>query len=212
MNFRRLGAVMGPDLIAIPHDFSALPFHTTEPGIGLVAATEGVKITVVVDGRAPVNLQRCSSPGFLDRPAIGIDPQQNRADPVVLIFLSVKDHGLARSNRRRAIAGANLLLPNHWWPLARPLFEQPGFGGNPIACRPKKLRPIRSASRLTKKGQQANQQIGATSCAEPHRPYERAVISAMRWVGWGLPGRKCSECSRRNDRSSGWRPSSASAS
>src|SRR5260370_1331140 len=52
------------------------------------------------------------------------------------------EHQPITADRGRAVAGADLLLPNHWRPIGRPFLQQTSFAGGSIGTRPEELRPV----------------------------------------------------------------------
>src|ERR1043166_5826916 len=72
-----------PSFIAIPHDLAGVVLDATEMRVWLVAATESVNKTILVNGSVPVDFQRDAAPKFFDRFVIRLHLEQNRADVIV---------------------------------------------------------------------------------------------------------------------------------
>ena len=57
VNIGRRAAVGLPVFIAVPHELAGFEFDAAKMGVWLVAAAEGVKMTVVINGCIPVQFE-----------------------------------------------------------------------------------------------------------------------------------------------------------
>src|SRR5262249_40119462 len=87
-----------------------------------------------------------------------------------LIADAVEDDQLAAGHHWAAVARADVLFPQHGWPLFRPRLCQAGLGGGAVAVRPQELRPVRAAGCTTKTQRAPRREDGKEEKAPAESP------------------------------------------
>jgi hypothetical protein len=66
VDVRRRRAVGLPSFVAVPHEFAGFEFDAAKMGVRFVAAAEGVKKAVMVDGGVPMEFEDSAAPEFFE--------------------------------------------------------------------------------------------------------------------------------------------------